>query len=270
MSSRFKLSNEIFSLGLSPSELAVYAYMSSLPSLQDTLDNKATITVKQSTIAQNCGIKAVQTVSKVISSLTEKGLVEPIERNRKRNGHKGTYIYTVKKLPTNDSFFFVERRVFGKLVPRQMMIYLFICKAYSTEINDSWNSFNDISQQIGMKRETVIDTIAELEELKLIRKSKRKSRENRRIYVDNHYILILYIKKEKGQYRKTGIKIERLLWSVNRSIKNVHENELKTYKYNTTKSEICQDTDPKKINFYSLRGSPQIYSQYFRPKDLLY
>ncbi|HQM00723.1 MAG TPA: hypothetical protein PLH98_09255 [Ruminococcus flavefaciens] len=36
MSSRFKLSNEIFSLGLNPSELAVYAYMSSLPSLHKT------------------------------------------------------------------------------------------------------------------------------------------------------------------------------------------------------------------------------------------
>ena len=85
--------------------------------LQDTLDEKSTITVKQSTIAQNCGIKAVQTVSKVITSLTEKGLVEPIQRNLKRNGYKGTYIYTVKKLPTNDSFFFVERRIFGRLVP---------------------------------------------------------------------------------------------------------------------------------------------------------
>ena len=269
MSNRFKLSNEIFSLGLSPSELAVYAYMSSLPSIQDTLEGKTTITVKQTTIAQNCGIKAVQTVSKVIASLAEKGLVEPIERNKKRNGHKGTYIYTVKKLPTNDSFFFAERRVFGKLVPRQMMIYLFICKAYSTEINDSWNSFNDISRQTGMKRETVIETIAELEEQKLIRRGNRKARDNRRIYVDNHYFLVLYIKREKGQYRKKGIKIERLLWTVNRSIKYVHINELKLCKYNTTKSEICQAIERKRNNLNSLRGSPQIYSQYFRPKDLL-
>lgn len=66
MSSRFKLSNKIFSLGLTASEISVYAYMSSLPSLQDTLDGKATITVKQSTIAQNCGIKAVQPVSNYI------------------------------------------------------------------------------------------------------------------------------------------------------------------------------------------------------------
>ena len=239
MNSRFKLSNEIFSLRLTTSEIAVYAYMSSLPSLQDTLDGKATITVKQSTIAQNCGIKAVQTVSKVITSLTEKGLVEPIQRHTKRNGYKGTYIYTVKKLPTNDSFFFVERRIFGSLVPRQMMIYLFICKAYSTEIHDSWNSYNDIATQTGMKRETVIQTIAELESMKLIRKSKRKARNNRRIYVDNHYILILYIKHEKGQYRKKCKRIARLYWEYNRTgltlIKSIHF----TFN-NITKKKICQ------------------------------
>lgn len=269
MSSRFKLSNEIFSLGLNPSEISVYAYMSSLPSLQDTLDGKATITVKQSTIAQNCGIKVVQTVSKVITSLTEKGLVEPIQRHIKRNGYKGTYIYTVKKLPTNDSFFFVERRIFGSLVPRQMMIYLFICKAYSTEIHDSWNSYNDIAAQTGMKRETVIQTIAELESMKLIRKSKRKARNNRRIYVDNHYILILYIKHEKGRYRKKGIKIERLISQVNRST-IVHNNELYAFYYNITENRECQEENRKNVDIYSQRGSPQIYSHYFRPKNILY
>ena len=267
MNSRFKLSNEIFDLGLNTSELSVYAYMSSLPSMQDTLDDKTTITVKQTTIAQNCGIKAVQTVSKVISSLTEKGLVEPIERNRKRNGHKGTYIYTVKKLPMNDSFFFAERRVFGKLVPRQMMIYLFICKAYSIEINDSWNSFNDISKQTGMKRETVIITVAELEKMELIRKSKRKAKENRRMYVDNHYIMIWYIRRDKGKLRKKSIKIERLIWSFNRST-IVHVNELITQEYITTNNVVCQVNKQKRMKINSKRGSPQIYSQYYRPNIL--
>ena len=234
--SRFKLSNDIFALGLNPSELAVYAYMSSLPSMQDTLDGQSTVTVKQSTIAQNCGIKAVQTVSKVISSLTEKGLVEPIQRNTKRNGHKGTYVYTVKKLPTNDSFFFVERRIFGKLVPRQMMIYLFICKAYSSELCDSWNSYNDISQQTGLKRETVIQTVAELESIKLIRRSKRKSRNNKRVFVDNHYFLIVYV---KGEIRKYCKKVARLYSQYNRTCKMLYKSIPLNCNSNTKKS-ICQ------------------------------
>ena len=250
MSSRFKLSNKIFSLGLNPSELTVYAYMSSLPSLQDTLDGKATITVKQSTIAQNCGIKAVQTVSKVITFLTEKGLVEPIQRNTKRNGYKGTYIYTVKKLPTNDSFFFVERRIFGSLVPRQIMIYLFICKAYSTEIHDSWNSYNDIAVQTGMKRETVIQTIAELESMKLIRKSKRKARNNRRVYVDNHYIIIFYV---QGRIRKCK-KIVRMYCEYTRTTLLINNNTFSIFN-SSTKKLLCQEIYS---DYFYNRGSPQI------------
>ena len=250
MSSRFKLSNEIFNLGLNPSELAVYAYMSSLPSLQDTLDGRSTITVKQSTIAQNCGIKATQTVAKVIDSLAEKGLVELTERNTKRNGYKGTYKYTVKKLPITDSFFFAERRVFGKLIPRQMMIYLFICKAYSTEIHDSWNSYNDIAAQTGMKRETVIDTIAELEELKLIRKSKRKARNNRRVYVDNHYIIILYV---QGRIRKCKKRV-RMYWEYTRTTLLIDNSPLIAYN-SSTKKLVCQEIYS---DYFYNRGSPQI------------
>ena len=204
--------------------------------LQDTLDGRTTISVKQTTIAQKCGIKAVQTVSKVITLLAKKGLVEHLKRHTKRNGYKGTYVYTVKKLPTNDSFFFVDRSVFGQLVPRQMMIYLFLCKSHSIKLNESWNSYNDIADQTGMKRETIIETIAELESLKLIRRSKRKSKENRRVYVDNHYILIFYV---KGRIRKKGKKIARLYSQYNRTNLMLHRSIPLNCNSNTKKS-ICQ------------------------------
>lgn len=208
-----KLSNKIFDLGLNAKELSIYAYLCSLPSDYPMFDGTA-VKVKQVTIAQKCGLKAVQTVSKVISSLAAKGLVVPVKRSTKANGYKGTYIYEVKKLPTNDSFFFVDRSVFGKLVPRQMMIYLFICKSFSMQLWDSWNSYNDIAEQTGMKRETIIDTISELESLKLIRRSKRKAKDNRRVYVDNHYFLIMYV---RGKIRKQGKKIARLYCKCNRT-----------------------------------------------------
>lgn len=68
----FKLSNKIFESGLTAQEMAVYAYLSSLPSEYPMLDNASAVKVKQSTIAQKCGIKAVQTVAKVIALLSEK------------------------------------------------------------------------------------------------------------------------------------------------------------------------------------------------------
>ena len=250
----FKLSNSIFDLMLTASELTVYAYLCSLPSEYIMLDGAAAVKVKQTTIALKCGIKAVQTVSKVITSLAEKSLIEPVKRSVKRNGYKGTYMYKVKKLPTENSFFFVDRSVFGQLVPRQMMIYLFICKSYNTQICDCWNSYNDIAVQTGMKRETVIQTIAELEAMKFIRKSKRKSRENRRVYVDNHYILILYVKGTfKG--RKRIAVVPQLQPQFN----------VKSHKSNTCKLEVVYKfsipQSLKKVkSFFSnfLRGSPQI------------
>ena len=256
-----KLSNKIFEFGLNAKELSIYAYLCSLPSDYPMFDGFA-VKVKQATIAQKCGLKAVQTVSKVIASLAVKGLVVPIKRSTKANGYKGTYIYEVKKLPTNESFFFVDRSVLGKLVPRQLMIYLFICKSFSMQLNDCWNSYNDIAAQTGMKRETIIETIAELESLKLIRRSKRKSRENKRVYVDNHYFLIIYI---RGTLRKKCKKVARLYCKCNRTFQML----IKSFNftcYNITKEKICQVSGKL---FYK-RGSPQIYTHLQVPNNYLY
>lgn len=249
-----KLSNSIFDLKLSASELTVYAYMCSLPSEYIMLDGAAAVKVKQDTIAEKSGIKAVQTVSKVITSLTKKSLVEPVQRSVKRNGYKGTYMYKVKKLSTENSFFFVDRSVFGQLVPRQMMIYLFICKSYNSQLADCWNSYNDIAAQTGMKRETVIQTIAELEALKVIRKNRRKSHSNRRVYVDNHYVLIVYIKGTfKGRKRKAVAPSIQPHFNFKSHNSNLRKLEV-VYKFS-----IPQELKKVKsffINF--LRGSPQI------------
>ncbi len=250
MNSRIKLSNKIFDLGLSTQELAVYTYLCSLPSDYPMLDG-AVVKVKQSTIAQKCGIKAVQTVAKVINSLSQKALVTPLKRSVKQNGYKGTYIYEVKKLPTTDSFFFAERSVYGQLIPRQIMIYLFLCKAYSVERRESWNSFNDIAQQTGMKRETVIETVSELEKLRYIRRSRRKARDNRRVYVDNHYFLITYV---RGSIRKKqGKKIARLYCEYNRTCGLSSKINTFINPYTITKRQICQEVS---AIFFASRGSP--------------
>lgn len=243
--SRCKLSNQIFELGLDAQELSIYAYLCSLPSDIPTLDGTV-VKVKQSTIASKCGIRAVQTVSRVIQRLNDKGLVEPLTRSVKANRHKGTYSYNVKKLSTEDSFFIVDRYIFGRLIPRQMMIYLFICKSFSFQFGDCWNSFNDISAQTGMKRETVIRTINELAEMKLIVRNRRKSKNNRRVYVDNHYQIISYV---PGRIRKKG-KV-RLHLQYNRT-KDLDKSSTNQYYDNTFLSK-CQDFSEK---FFLCRGSP--------------
>lgn len=243
--SRFTLSNQIFNLGLDSKEISVYAYMCSLPSLQNTLSGAATVRVKQATIALKCGIKAVQTVAKIISRLAAKGLVEPLERSIKANREKGTYRYAVKHLSKEKGYFFVDRFAFSHLNPRQIMIYLFICKSYSIQLHDCWNSYNDISEQTGMKRETVIQTIKELVELKFVVRMVRKSRENRRVYVDNHYQVIVYV---RGNFNKKRRVRSNLL--SNRT-KNLIK--LKSQVYGNTFKCICQGISE---SFFVSRGSP--------------
>lgn len=198
MVSIFRLSNDIFALGLNAQEIAVYAYLCSLPASGFTLQGAAVISVKQRTIAANCGIKSPVTVAKTIDRLREKGLVDYLERQNKANGHRGAYWYAVTKQPTDTGFFMVDRRVFGMLTPRQMLVYLFLCKSFSTVLHDCWNSYNDIAAQIRMKRESVIQTIQELVELSLIVRIQRRSKENRRVYVDNHYSIVRF---EVGRIR---------------------------------------------------------------------
>ena len=210
--SLFRLSNHIFELGLDAQELIVYAYLCSLPASGFTLQGAAVISVKQRTIAANCGIKSPVTVAKAIDRLRGNGLVDYLERNKKANGHRGTYCYAVTRQQTDNGFFAIDRRVFGMLTPWQMLVYLFLCKSFSMVLHDCWNSYNDISVQIGMKRESVIQTIRELVKLGLIVRIQRRSKENRRVYVDNHYSIVRFevghIRAKQPEMRQTAIFME--------------------------------------------------------------
>ncbi len=245
--SLFKLSNDIFNIGLTAKELSIYAYLCSIYSPIRDINDEAVIHVKQTTIAYNCGIGSIQTIKKVLDSLAQKNLITVRERSIKQGGHKGTYFYSIKSLSLEKGYFFVDRMYFGHLIPRQIMVYLFVCKSWDSIKNDCWNSYNDIAEQLGMKRETVINTINELAEMKFIVRLRRKSKENHRVYVDNHYQIVVYV---KGKIRK---KIVRLYRNYNRTVvmKNIHNNSINKY-YSTAK----QKSQVSKLENYIVRGSP--------------
>lgn len=239
-----KISNTIFDQGMTANEVVVYAYLLSIHATVKTLAGNSIVTVKQSTIAEKCNIRSLQTVRRILAILTGMGLVEPIKRNFMRNGHRGTYEYEIKPLPTSSGYFMVPRRTFGLLSPRQMYVYMFLCKAESIELWRSWNSYNDISDQIHMKREMVVKTIRELVELKLVVRMRRKAKDNPHVFVDNHYQIIRYvrsrIRKRKVQpYRKYDCTGGWRTWKCSH---RVHS------KYITWSSK-CQV-------FFSSRGSP--------------
>ncbi len=251
--SLFKVSNKIFALGLDPQELTVYVYLCSLPAAEQTITGGSVISIKQTTIGLHCGIKSPATVSKVMERLRQKQLIEPLERSK--SSHRlGTYKYAVTKQPLHDGYFFTDRRVFGQLCPRQMMIYLFICKSYSPALGRCWNSYNDISEQTGMKRESVIQTINELVKGHFITRQRRRSKENNNVFVDNHYCIVLYVKNHIK-------KAMRLQPTCNRTKDSTL---IKSFcnSYCTTNARICQA-------LFETRGSPKCASHIKYPRVLL-
>ena len=256
--SLFRLSNKIFSLGLDAQELSVYAYLCSLPATAMTLTGASVISVRQTVIGQNCGIKSPTTVSRVIDRLQAKGLAEPLERTKKAAPKRGTYIYAVTQQSLHDGYFFAERRVFGQLVPRQMMIYLFMCKSYSPTLGRCWNSYNDIAEQTGMKRETVIQTVNELVAGHFITRIRRRAQDNRRVFVDNLYQIVHYV---TGKITK---KIKRLYRKYNRTKGLLNSNAIAHLDYNR-KERICQVAKQK----FPVRGSPQNAALFKYPRLLL-
>ena len=184
MCNRFRISNNIFDYGLTANELHIYTVMCSVYSNSYHHD---IITIKQSTIAEKCGIKTTETVSRGISSLCKKGLIRRVQRFVKRNGDMGTYHYTLTLPHSNERYFFVPRSIIGKLNSVQMRLYLFICKCLDSKTGECWNSYTDISNALKVKRSAVIETIKELISLQVIERIKVLKKDGS--YSDNHYRL---------------------------------------------------------------------------------
>ena len=187
MQAYFRMNNDILDLGLSPNEIKVAVCLYSC-----VFKNNYYVQIKQSTIADRCGIKKTETVSNIICKLQRKGVIEGVSRPHKKDGNLGTYIYKLKSIATR-GFFKVKRYILGKLTGIQLRMYLFVCRAIVEKKNDMWNSFNDISRSLQIGRNKVIAVINELVELGVIVKSRVLKKDGS--YSDNHYA----IADENGQ-----------------------------------------------------------------------
>ena len=179
MQAYFRMNNDILDLGLSPNEIKVAVCLYSC-----VFGNSYNVQIKQSTIAEKCGIKKEETVSKIIWKLVHKGVIERVERHCRANGRLGTNIYHLKAV-VQKGFFKVKRHILGVLSGVQLRMYLFVCRAIVEKKNDMWNSFNDISRALQIGRNKVIDVINELVELGVI--AKRNVIKDDGSYSDNHY-----------------------------------------------------------------------------------
>src|SRR5574344_920569 len=110
------LPNALVDMQLTANELAVFFYLSSIYA-----GGKDTVRVRQSVIAQKCGLKTTQTVSRITASLQAKGILEQRRCIYAANG-TGTMAY--KLCLSSGRYFRVSRHIIEeRLTPVQLRMY---------------------------------------------------------------------------------------------------------------------------------------------------
>lgn len=244
--SYIKLPNEILNINLTANELAVLFYLTSI-----YVSGRDTVCVKQSTIAEKCGIKTTQTISKITASLSDKGLIV-CRRCIYDNNSTGMIYYTLK-LTASTGYFSVQRQILNEhLTPVQLRTYLYICRSLSPTLGRCWNSYNDLAKLIRTSRSKVIEIVAQLTKRNVIRKHRIKTRSNKRVYGDNHYTVVCYvchrpIRRKLGGSSRRNKKAGLPFCKSNPAGQSANLSNHSCAFNNTTKLSCCQ---PDKPNFF--------------------
>lgn len=203
----FLMSNDI-DFSMSDSELFVQTYLYSIKGFTNLYGR--CVKVKQETIAKACNI-SVATVTRALKSLIQKGIIINKVRSIKSNGHLSTCYYVLKPVDTSN-YFIVHRKALKQLSARLIKPYLFICRSVDNKTNSCYQSYSDIAAVTGIKRTDVISIIKELNDLGLIRKKKKITKNGD--YTDNTYFVIGFIVAKifkKGQKKMSYLRQSKLI-----------------------------------------------------------
>lgn len=243
----FKMPNNIFEKNLSATELTVLTTMYSLRGV--CYRNKKFVRISQKAIATITGLTP-KTISRIIDKLRRLNLILEIKRYFVDSHKLGTYHYTLPIVKYN--YFFVNRKIFkltNKLTASEIRMYLYCCKCADSRTMQFWNSFNDISSQLGLHRSSVISTLKSLIKKGLISRYRVTKKDGS--YADNYYqINSILIKKPKIRKKRRyscllpSIFPFRFVFSSRKSYKGIV--------YNLIKRVKCY--------FSFLRGSPKNYA----------
>ena len=248
----FKLPNNIFSASLTATELTILAAVYSLRS-RSIHKGKKYIKINQKSLATICGFKSTATISKAVDKLCRLGFIERINRYYDDIKRLGSYVYTIPVV-RGCKFFFVNRRVFNyRLTASQMRMYLYCCKCAESHSQRFWNSYNDICQELNLKRSAVIKTISELISYGLIKRYKVKKRDGS--YSDNHYrVITLGARGRKNRHKKRRSRFAPS-FSLTRNCVKIFYSYILNHK--------SKNVNTVRINFFDLRGSPKIFSSLY-------
>lgn len=270
MKSYFLLSNSVITSNeLTHNEFAVYTYLLSVYSNIRSKAGHEYKRVRQQTIASHCGIKSTQTVSRIIESLMRKGYITHIIAAYCKDNRKGTYTYVLnpEKNKVKSDYTRIDRNVFNKkLSTSELRLYILIIKSIDSKLGYCFKSFNDLADELNIKRDTAMKIVSNLVNLHLVRKQRKMRYDNRKVYADNSYSLkvIKLIKKRNKPGLHSGlISFKNIL----KHTDNPTITELNSLRnYNNAIGSICQvGKCVYRIIFLKNRGSPPEFKVYTIP-----
>ena len=161
---------------------------------------------------------------------------------------------------TNDrrGWYWNSRDEGGKsLTAIELRLYILIIKSLDSKLGYCFKSFNDLADELRIKRDTAMKIISNLVNLRLIRKQRKMRYDNSKVYADNSYStkVIRFIRKRNKPGSHPGLI----------SFKNIHKHtdnptitELNSLRnYNNAIGGICQvGKCVYCIVFLKNRGSP--------------
>ena len=144
-----------------------------------------------------------------------------------------------------------------KLSTSELRLYILIIKSIDSKLGYCFKSFNDLADELNIKRDTAMKIVSNLVNLHLVRKQRKMRYDNRKVYADNSYSLkvIKLIKKRNKPGLHSGlISFKNIL----KHTDNPTITELNSLRnYNNAIGGICQvGKCVYCIVFLKNRGSP--------------
>lgn len=188
--SYFYIPNSLIETKMLASDLSVAIYLYSVGQAYGN-QNLLGLTAKarQQTIASACKM-SVESVSRAVKRLQERGIIIAKERRINRKGHLGTYTYTLKAIA--GKYFRMCRSVAKLLEPKELRIYALMCKLKGSVSNMFYHSYSDLAKMIGIGRSEIIKLIKRLIDLNVVHRLHQRTRQGD--FGENRYYIFKRVK----------------------------------------------------------------------------
>lgn len=238
MTGYIKVSNGIFDLGLETNELTLYTYLLSI----HTSKYEKSFYIKQRKISKVLGYSQTQTVSKIISSLENKGLIKIIEHYK--DGKRKTNSYKLNKLSLENGYFILNRNIINKIKEMgksTFSVYLYILKCMNSKKKIAFPSINEIKKALHMGKSTVCNAIKYLTIDNVFKKLQCIKKDNS--YGRNTYYFNYIEKSNVKEKTDTNISTDNISEEI--EISEFFLDEIKIY---NKKVVECESTNNKIFN----------------------